>query len=431
MTNDTAPPLPSGFLQTVRGNRDFALLAGGQGLSWIGDAFQAIALSVAVITSGGSVGDLGLALASTVVARLLCTLVGGVWADRIRPQPIMIAADLVRAAAVVGQGALFGTGHQSLPLLCLLTFVIGGAGAFFYPAMQSLKPTLVPAAERQAANATLSMLQTGASMIGPAVAGVVIATLGSPIGFGLNAVTFLVSAATIAPIRAIAPRAHRVGFVHELRTGWTAVRERSWLLWGIVAAGVYHVANGVILITVNVIALRELGGPAALGSISAAEGLGGVIGSAIALRSRPRRPLIAGFLSLALMPVWVVSYVWPGILSGVLLGALIGYTGLMFFAVCWETALQDNVPHHLLARVSSWDIVTSFIGLPLGQALAGPLGDRFGSHPVLLACAVVILGAGVAPLLARGTRQLGRGPGTQQLSGQTVAGHPPTTASTT
>lgn len=408
MSTATTPPARSGFIKTLRGNRDFALLAGGQGLSWTGDAFQAIALSVAVITSGGSVGDLGLALASTVVARLLCTLVGGVWADRIRPQPIMIAADLVRAAAVVGQVVLFGTGRYSLPLLCLLTFVVGGAGAFFYPAMQSLKPTLVPPAQRQAANSALSMLQTGASMIGPAVAGVVIAALGSSIGFGLNAATFLVSAATIAPIRAVAPRAHRVGFVHDLRTGWSAVRGRSWLLWGIIAAGVYHVANGVILITVNVIALRELGGPRALGFVSAAAGLGGVIGSAIALRARPRRPLVAGFLALGLMPVWVVSYVWPGILSGVLLGALIGYSGLMFFAVSWETALQDNVPHHLLARVSSWDIVTSFIGLPIGQALAGPLGDRFGSHPVLLVCAVVILGAGVAPLLARGTRQLGR-----------------------
>lgn len=421
MTTAPAPPAPPGFLEMVRGNRDFALLAGGQALSWTGDAFQAIALSVAVIRGGGSVGDLGLALAATVVARLVFTLVGGVWADRIRPQPIMIAADLVRAAAVLGQLVLFGSGHHSLLLLCLLTFVVGGAGAFFYPAMQSLKPTLVPVAQRQAANASLSMLQTGASMIGPAVAGVVIAILGSSVGFGLNAVTFLVSAASIAPIRVVASRAHRVGFVHELRTGWSAVRERSWLLWGILAAGVYHVANGIILITVNVIALRALGGPTALGFISAAEGLGGVIGSAVALRARPRRPLVAGFLALALMPVWAVSYVWPGILSGVLLGALVGYSGLMFFAVCWETALQDNVPHHLLARVSSWDIATSFIGLPLGQALAGPLGDRFGSHPVLLVCAVVILGAGMVPLLARGTRALGRGPGDGHSSATATA----------
>ena len=83
------------------GSRDFRLLLGGQGLSWLGDAFQPIALSVAVISSGGSATDLGLLLASGILARLGCTLIGGVWADRVRPQSIMIASDLVRAAAAV------------------------------------------------------------------------------------------------------------------------------------------------------------------------------------------------------------------------------------------------------------------------------------------------------------------------------------------
>ena len=172
------------------------------------------------------------------------------------------------------------------------------------------------------------------------------------------------------------------------------------------AAGVYHVANGVVLVTVNIIALRELGGPSALGVIAAAEGLGGVIGSVIAMRVRPSRPLVAGFIALGLMPVWVLAYVWPGTLTGVLLGAVIGYSGLMFFGVCWETAIQNHVPHDLLARVSSWDILTSFVGMPVGQALAGVLTDRFGTHPVLVACAGVILVSGVGPLAVRGTRRL-------------------------
>ena len=136
------------------------------------------------------------------------------------------------------------------------------------------------------------------------------------------------------------------------------------------------------------------------------EGLGGVIGSVIAMRVRPSRPLVAGFVALGLMPVWVMAYVWPGTLTGVLLGAVIGYSGLMFFGVCWETAIQNHVPHDLLARVSSWDILTSFVGMPVGQALAGVLTDRFGTQPVLTACAGVILVAGVGPLAVRGTRRL-------------------------
>jgi MFS family permease len=388
------------------GTRDFRLLVSGQGLSWLGDAFHPIALSFALVSSGGSATDLGLVLACGVVARLACTLVGGVWADRLRPQTIMVAADLVRAAAAGALAVLYLGDHHPLPLLCALVAVFGGAGAFFYPAMSSLKPTLVPVAQRRSANATLNAVQTAALTVGPAAAGVLIATFGAPFGFAVNAVSFLASAATVVLIRARTDRAVRVGFLTELRGGFTALRARDWLFWGVVAAGVYHVANGVVLVTVNIIALRELGGPSALGVIAAAEGLGGVIGSVIAMRVRPSRPLVAGFIALGLMPVWVLAYVWPGTLTAVLLGAVIGYSGLMFFGVCWETAIQNHVPHDLLARVSSWDILTSFVGMPVGQALAGALTDRFGTHPVLVACAGVILVSGVGPLAVRGTRRL-------------------------
>jgi MFS family permease len=388
------------------GTRDFRLLVGGQGLSWLGDAFHPIALSFALVASGGSATDLGLVLACGVVARLACTLVGGVWADRLRPQTIMVAADLVRAAAAGALAVLYLGDHHPLPLLCALVAVFGGAGAFFYPAMSSLKPTLVPVAQRRSANATLNAVQTASLTVGPAAAGVLIATFGAPFGFAVNAVSFLASAATVVLIRVRADRAVRVGFLTELRGGFAALRARDWLFWGVVGAGVYHVANGVVLVTVNIIALRELGGPSALGVIAAAEGLGGVIGSVIAMRVRPSRPLVAGFIALGLMPVWVLAYVWPGALTGVLLGAVIGYSGLMFFGVCWETAIQNHVPHDLLARVSSWDILTSFVGMPVGQALAGVLTDRFGTHPVLVACAGVILVSGVGPLAVRGTRRL-------------------------
>jgi MFS family permease len=382
-------------------------------LSWIGDAFQPIALSFAVIASGGSATDLGLVLACGILARLGCTLVGGVWADRIRPQAIMVAADLLRAGAAAALAVLYLPGfavgpgdHHPLWLLCTLVAVFGGAGAFFFPAMSSLKPTLVSLECRQSANATLTAVQTAALTVGPAAAGVLIAAFGAPFGFAVNALSFLGSAVTVMLIRARAVRAARVGFLTELRGGFAAVRSRDWLFWGVVAAAVYHVANGVVLVTVNVIVLRDLGGPSAVGVISAAEGLGGVIGSVIAMRVHPGRPLVAGFVALGLMPVWVMAYVWPGTLTGVLLGAVVGYSGLMFFGVSWETAIQNHVPHDLLARVSSWDILTSFVGMPVGQAMAGVLTDRFGTHPVLMACAAVILVAGVGPLVVRGTRRL-------------------------
>ncbi|MFI7547991.1 hypothetical protein [Actinoplanes sp. NPDC049599] len=82
--------------------------------------------------------------------------------------------------------------------------------------------------------------------------------------------------------------------------------------------------------------------------------------------------------------------------------------GLTFFAVAWDTALQDHIPHQVLARVSSWDLLTSFLAMPVGNALAGPLSEAYGSNRVLVVCAAVLFAAGLAPLALRSTRRLTR-----------------------
>lgn len=387
---------------------DFRLLAAGQALSWLGNGFQTVALAVAVLQAGGGPGDLGLVMASSVLAMLAGTLFGGVWADRLQPQRVMVLSDGVRFLAVSTMAVLFGTGSASLPALCALVALSAGAGSFFSPAMAALKPMVAPAGRRQSANATLGLLQTSCSVVGPALGGLVVAAFGAPVGFAVNAASFVASMVTVLRIRARAERAPRRGMLTELGDGWREIRSRDWLLWGVLAATVYHVANGVVLVLVQVVAIRDLGGAGAAGVIAAAEGLGGVLGAGVALRLRFARPLRAGWLALVLMSVWVLSYVWPAALPAVIAGAILGYGGLSFFSVAWDTAIQDHVPHAVLARVTSWDTLTSFLGMPLGSALAGPLSHAFGIDPVLVCCAGGLLAASLAPLGAAGSRRLTR-----------------------
>jgi hypothetical protein len=96
-------------------------------------------------------------------------------------------------------------------------------------------------------------------------------------------------------------------------------------------------------------------------------------------------------------------------LTAVLAGAIIGYAGLSFFAVAWDTAVQDHVPHRVLARVTSWDILTSYLALPVGNALAGPVSHSFGIDRTLVVCALILLGSSLAPLFVAGSRRLTRG----------------------
>lgn len=212
--------------------RDFRLLAAGQALSWLGTGFQTVALAVAVLQAGGGPGQLGLVLACSVAAMLLCTLFGGVWADRVRPQRAMVLSDLVRCASVSAMALMFGTGHYSLLLLATLAAITAGAGAFFTPAMTALKPTLVTIEGRQAAIATLGLLQTSCSVLGPSAGGVVVAVSGAATGFLVNAVSFLASVTTVLLIRVRVQRAPRAPMLHELAEGWSEVRHRDWLLSG-------------------------------------------------------------------------------------------------------------------------------------------------------------------------------------------------------
>ncbi|MDT7573433.1 MAG: hypothetical protein QOE05_3607 [Actinomycetota bacterium] len=388
--------------------REFRLLAAGQALSWLGNGFQTVALAVAVVLNGGGPGELGLVMASSIVARLVGSLFGGVWADRVQPQRIMIGSDLARVATVGAMAVMFGTDHYSPWLLCLLAALTSLAGSFFMPAMTSLKPMVIPVAERQSANASFSMLQTMCSVLGPAAGGLVVAGFGAAAGFTVNAASFLASVASVALIKAKAERVRGTGMFKEMGEGWAAIRQRDWLLSGVLAATGYHVANGVVLVLAQVVAIQQLGGARSAGFIAAAEGLGGFLGAAVALRVKPRRMLLAGWAALPLMTLWVLAYVVPGTLAAVLAGAVVGYAGLIFFDVCWETAIQDHVPHQVLARVASWDTLTSFLGMPLGNALAGPLADGFGINRVLVGCAAVLLLTSVAPLFVAGTRGLVR-----------------------
>jgi MFS family permease len=388
---------------------DFRLLATGQSLSWLGSGFQTVALAVAIVLAGGGAGDLGLVMASSFGAILVCTLFGGVWADRVQPQRVMVLSDAVRCLTAAGMAVMFAAGSYHLPLLCGLAALAGGAGAFFDPAESALKPMLVPVENRQSANATLSLLRTTCSVLGPAIGGLTVAAFGAPTGFTVNAVSFIASMAAALLIRARAERAaEREGMRRELAAGWREIRSRDWLLTGIFAATLYHVANGVILVLLQVLAVSKLGGASAAGFIAAAEGLGGVAGAAIALRWRPRRLLRAGWLTLTLMALWPLAYVWPGVLVAVIVGAVLGYAGLNFYAVAWDTAIQDHVPHRLLARVTSWDVLTSFLALPLGNALAGPVSSVLGIDRTLVIGAVILLAASLVPLGVAGTRRLTR-----------------------
>ena len=159
-------------------HRDFALLFSGQAISVIGDALFPVALAFAVLELSGSPSSLGLVLAAQALPLAAFALVGGVVGDRVSRQRLMLASDLARAVVQAVAATLLITGVAEIWHLAVLAGLYGAAEAFFRPAAGGLIPRLVPDSDLLQANSLIAMSQSLGMVLGPAIAGALIALFG-------------------------------------------------------------------------------------------------------------------------------------------------------------------------------------------------------------------------------------------------------------
>src|SRR5688500_4251042 len=163
--------------------------------SMLGDAIVPVALAFAVLDIEKSASALGLVLAAYTVPQVVFMLAAGVWADRLPRNLVLIASDVLRFGSPAAAALLLISGEAEVWHLIVLNFVHGTGGAFFRPASTGLVPQLVSAARLQEANGLLSLTSSGFEVVGPVIAGILVATVGPGWPLGIDALTFLVSAA--------------------------------------------------------------------------------------------------------------------------------------------------------------------------------------------------------------------------------------------
>jgi predicted MFS family arabinose efflux permease len=392
--------------------RAFALLFAGRAISSLGDRLVPVALSFAVLDLTGSVTDLGIVFAAQSVALMVFVLLGGVWADRLPRQLVMLVSDGVRALSQATSAALLLGGVAHIWELAALQAVYGAATAFFAPAATAVVPQIVAEHERQQANALLSLSGNVAMVVGPALAGVLVAAAGPGWGLAADAATFVASAACLVLLRppAFAPP-QRVSMIDELRGGWNSFRSRPWL-WITVAYFTLFIAfvYSPYLVLGPAIARRALGGPAAWAAISAALGVGALLGGLLGLRWRPRRPLLAAFIWFGVSGPALIALLAAHAPLAVIIAvaALDGGSGTVF-NVFWATALAREIPAAELSRVSSWDYIGSLGLAPVGLALTGPVAAAVGVSTTLYGAAGLFIVLLIAVLAAPAVRNFPAG----------------------
>ena len=371
-------------------SRPYRLMWTGSTVSSLGDALVQIALVFAILHIGGTASDIGLVAAVETIAQIAFLLVGGVWADRLRRQYVMLSADAVRGLVQATLAALLLTGHAHVWELGVGASLYGSASSFFGPASTALVPETVPTEQLQQANSLLGLPQSFFSVGGPAAGGVLIAVFGPGWLFAADAASFFVSLAYLAGLR-VPPRTLPPpgSFVADLAEGWHELAIRPWYWINLLAHACGNFALPAFFVLGPVIAVRSLGGAAAWGIISGSFGVGAIVAGFVVLRYKPKRPLAAADLLATGLALPLIAL---GLSHSVaVIAAANAWFGfeLIISNTLWFTTMQSLIPDKVRARVDSYDWLVSMVIMPVGYVVAGPLAAKIGFTTTLVAAGAI------------------------------------------
>lgn len=372
-----------------------------------GNAIAPIALAFAVLDTGGSAGDLGLVVASRSVFNVAFLLLGGVLADRYSRNKVLLSSSAIAALSQGMVAWLVLAGTANIPVLMLLGSLNGAAAGIALPASSALVPQTIPATKLRQANAFIQLGVYAGTIAGASLGGVLVGAVGPGWGLAIDALGFAVSAPLYYCIRISASqREVSSHFLHDLREGWQAFIARSWVWTVVIQFTIVNAAfSGVMMVLGPVVADASVG-RTGWGISIAAESVGLIVGSFMALRWRPNRDMLIGVMLVALsaVPLFLLSKMaaTPALMVAFFLAGV----GFGQFGVIWAHHLQTHIPADKLARVYAWDAMGSFIAIPVGELAAGPLALRYGNAHVLLACAIAVIVASVAASLVPSIRRL-------------------------
>ncbi|MGV9883277.1 MFS transporter [Streptomyces sp. NPDC003006] len=381
----------------------------GRGVSTAGTNLVNVVMAFAVLQVGGNGLSAGLVLGSSVAAQTLLLPVGGVLADRLPRKTLAVAGNLVLAGVQATLGTLLMTrpGQTSVWMFIAASAVTGAATAMVQPAFQGLIVELVPAPALQKANASLRLVLNLARIAVPGLGSL----LGAAFGFGqvliAGSLAFAACSLILLGLRLQMPDRRSSTIAHGWREGWQAFKSRPWM-WGYALAGTLAVPlwlAGYQLLGPLILS-DESGGASHWGWAVSAFSAGMVSGSLIALRWRPQRLMLACVAVQLIWPLPLAVLATAPQLPWLLASMLLSGMSLELAVVFFETAKQQQVPEHLIGRVTSLTMIGESALVPFGYVLAGTVADWMGAANVMWMCALGILATNVLLLFIPSVRTL-------------------------
>jgi MFS family permease len=358
---------------------------------------------------------MGTVLILSQIPLLIFILIGGIVVDRFPRIRIMFLSDLLSGLVVTFIAVFAWLDVLEIWHIYVASLVFGFVEAFFFPAYQAVIPQITPPDMLTSANSLNGLSQRMMGVIGPILGASLVAVGGTSLAFGLDALSFLISAICVFPILrmglyekpkqenileenkkpASIREAARQG-ISDLREGWDAIITVPWIWITIVIFGFLNIMEASPrAVAMPFLIKDDLGADVSvMGWFGSAFSIGYVLSALwLGQYKKLRRRGLLGYLPVALNGFMLLLF---GLKSPipVLIGAMFVY-GFCFniFALVWNNTLQEMVPHEKLGRVYAIDSLGSWVLLPIGFALAGWATDLVGAPTVFLigGCGTILM----------------------------------------
>jgi MFS family permease len=385
----------------------FRLMFSARAISYIGTYLAPIAVAFAILDNGGGATAVGLSFAAWTLATVVTLAFGGVVGDRVPRRLVMIGSDVASACVRTTMGVLLVSGHAQVWELIALQACGGAAVAFYSPASYGLVREVVPEDQLQEANGLLAVARYAAFPVGGAIGGSVVILVGTGAALLVDAGTYATSAFLLSRINVQSMARAGAGFFQELREGWSAFVEQTWVWVLVLYVSLYFlITYAPFFVLGPYIAKHSMDGVRSWTPVVVAEGVGALLGGLTARRWRPRQPMVKTGLLLmfsAAQNLILAFHPTTVLLSIAAMGAGFAFA---LGSVVWDTTLQRKIAPEKLARVASYGWMGAMVFLPAGYALSGPIGMAIGIKNYLLIAAGWIVVSTLVVIRLRAVRDV-------------------------
>ena len=390
-------------------HRDVRLLLVGQTVSGFGNFFFLVAAPFQLLALGATPLELGIAAFIQIGSTTVLLLLGGAIADRVSRRRLILANDALGAAVTALIAMLAWSGQLRIEHIYIAAAALGAAFAFLFPAYNAIIAELVPPDQLTQGNAARSLGGALSRTAGPIAAGLVIATAGAPAAFALDSLTFMFSFLLILLSRATPkPTDVDVPLVRQVREGISFVIATPWLWMALVALTFLNLTYGGQRGVMTPIFVRDALGAGAgtFGMVMAAHGAGQVVGGVVVAQLHITRPGVAMYVFEILGGVSTLAvglFIW---LPATLIAFAIMGVALSSSDTLFNAAVQRNVPHGMLGRVTSINFLVGGLFVPMSPVIAGALVDVIGSAMTFVIAGLWAAGLALVLLVVSPVRSL-------------------------